>query len=202
MTSTDRRSNGGTRADSTSDDGEIDWLALGNDEEIRWQGGPRIQTVYPQAALAVVGILAIGSAVVFDVISPLGLIWLPVVVVPACWQYVRVSRTAFLITNHRVAVRNGVLGVSVRVVTLDRIQNTSVAQDPIGRLIGYGRVTIDTAGGMELRFWNVEAPADVRARLEAYRDGTASGSLPGTREQWLTVLTEVRAWRRALDRVQ
>ncbi|WP_265111003.1 PH domain-containing protein [Halosolutus halophilus] len=198
MTTPDRRSV--AERDGTAADRDVAWLALGDGEAIRWQGGPRVQTVYPWVALAVVGTLVIGAAVALEVLSPLGLLWLPVLAAPACWQYARVSRTTFLITNRRVAVRTGVLGVTVRVVGLERVQNTRITQNPIGRLIGYGRVTIETAGGSELVFWNVETPADVRARLEAQRDGTASGTFPGTSEQWAAVLAEVREWRRTLDR--
>ncbi|MFC4544497.1 PH domain-containing protein [Halosolutus amylolyticus] len=189
-----------TTPDRRSGAEDVAWLTVGADEEVRWQGGPRIQTVYPWVALAVVGALVIAAAVVLEVLSPLGLLWLPVLAAPGCWQYARVSRTTFLITNRRVAVRSGVLGVTVRVVGLERVQNTRVTQNPIGRLIGYGRVTIETAGGSDLVFWNVETPSDVRARLEAQRTGPESRRLPGSREQWASVLAEVRAWRRALDR--
>ncbi len=184
----------------TVTDGAPDWLVLGDDEAIRWQDGPRIQTVYPWIGLAVLGIGGIGAAVAFGVVSVLGFLWLPIVATPACWQYARVSRTVFLLTNRRVAIRSGVFGVRVRVVGLDRIQNTTVSEDVVGRLVGYGRVRIETAGGSEVVFWNVENAPAVRSRLDANRNAATSTGVPGTRDQWGTVLDEVREWRRALDR--
>ncbi|WP_254767630.1 PH domain-containing protein [Salinilacihabitans rarus] len=193
------------------DDGRIDprdpttgrdlgWLALEADEEIRWRGGPRIQTVYPWVAVALLGTVAVLGAVAAGGLPSWGVIWLPVLWLPAGWRYARVSRTTFLITDRRIAVKTGVLGLSVRVLGIDRIQNTTFEQDATGRLFDYGTVEIDPAGGAALTFWNVDDPARVRARLDAQRDRGSSATVPGSRDQWLAVLEHVRGWRRALER--
>lgn len=199
----DRRSPGGsgsTAAEATAPDRIPEWLVLDADEEIRWRGGPRVQTVYPRLALAIVGTIAIFAAVAADLVSPLALGVLPVVVAPAGWQYVRVSRTVFLLTNRRIVMKSGVLGLSVRFLGLDRIQNTAFEQGVTGRLFDYGSVEIEPAGGSPLTFWNVDDPASVRARLDAQREGGSSNAVPGSYDQWIAVLEEVREWRRALDR--
>ncbi|WP_408958349.1 PH domain-containing protein [Natrinema sp. 74] len=175
------------------------WLPL-EDEGIRWQGGPRIQTVLPSAAVAVIGTVALLAAIALKVVPVVAGLSVLLVIVPALWQYARVSNTAFVITDAVAATRHGVLGRTVRTVSLDRIQNTTVEQDPIGRFVGYGTVTIETASGTEITFWNVEEPATIRDRLEAERERLTGGEVPGSREQWTAVLEEVRAWRRHLER--
>ncbi|SEW00331.1 PH domain-containing protein [Natrinema salifodinae] len=177
------------------------WLPRG-DDRVRWLDGPRIQTVLPWVALAVVGTAVLLVAIAVDVLPPLAGVGVPVVVAPALWQYARVSRTAFVVTDAVAATRRGVLGVTVRTVSLDRVQNTTVEQDPVGRIVGYGTVTIETAGGADLEFWHVDEPARVRRRLEAERERLAAdgeNGVPGRREQWEAVLAEVRDVRRALD---
>ncbi|MGQ3412157.1 PH domain-containing protein [Natrinema sp. LN54] len=176
------------------------WLPLEDGDRIRWQAGPRIQTILPWAALALVGAVALLAAVVVDVLPIVAVAGLPVVLAPALWQYARVSRTAFVVTETVAATRHGVLGRTVRIVSLERIQNTTVEQDPIGRVVGYGTVTIETAGGSELAFWNVEEPGRIRDRLEAERERLTGSEIPGRRDQWEAVLAEVRDWRRSLER--
>ncbi|WP_226481552.1 PH domain-containing protein [Natrinema amylolyticum] len=175
------------------------WLPLEEGDRVRWQAGPRIQTVLPWAAVAVVGTVVLLAAVAVAVLPVLALAGIPAVVAPALWQYARVSRTAFVVTNGIAATRRGVLGRTVRIVSLERIQNTTVEQDPIGRYVGYGTVTIETAGGRTLRFRNIENPGEIRDRLEAERDRLTGSEILGGRDQWEAVLTEVREWRRVLE---
>ncbi|WP_246999570.1 PH domain-containing protein [Halosolutus gelatinilyticus] len=183
-----------------STDRELDWLALDAGEELRWVGGPRIQTVYPWAALGIVGAIAILGAIAADVLSPWAALCIPPIAVSVWWLTLRVSRTTYLITNRRIAAKTGVLGLSVRFLGLDRIQNTTFEQGVTGRLFDYGSVEIDPAGGAALSFRNVDDPARVRARLEAQRGRDSPTAVPGSREQWAAVLDEVRGWRRALER--
>ncbi|MBZ6493642.1 PH domain-containing protein [Natrinema longum] len=175
------------------------WLPIEAGEQVRWQARPRIQTVLPWAVVAVVGTIGLLAAVATDVVPLPAVVGIPILVAPALWQYARVSRTAFVVTNARAATRHGVLGRTVRTVSLERIQNTTVEQDAIGRFVGYGTVTIETAGGLELAFWNVEDPNAIHDRLEAEREGLTDAEIPGRRDQWEGVLAEVRAWRRSLE---
>ncbi|ARS91937.1 hypothetical protein B1756_18550 [Natrarchaeobaculum aegyptiacum] len=151
-------------------------------------------------ALGVVVSLAVVGAVVLEAVSPLAVGLIPFVAIPALWAALGISRTAYAITSQRIAIRTGVLGVSVTTVGLERVQNTAVSQHPLGTLIGYGTVTIETASGTELTFRNVDAPNAVHERIDRRRDRRASSDVPGSREDWLAVREEVRGWRRALER--
>ncbi|MFC4437084.1 MULTISPECIES: PH domain-containing protein [Natrialbaceae] len=179
-------------------DRRLSWLALEPDEEIRWHGQPRLQTVYSWLVLTAFGMIALSALIVFDVLSARGLLWLPILAALPMWQYARIAKTVFVITDRRVATRRGVFGVTVNTVALDRVQNTTVTQGSIGRLVGYGTVVIETASGSDLALWNVDGPLAVRAELEHSADRLESGGVPGTPEQWRAVLEEVRGWRRAI----
>lgn len=185
---------------------DLEWLVLDADETCRWRGGPRVQTVYPWLGLGTVGALVIGLAVWLDVLPPLAVLSIPVFVAPAVWTYARVRRTSFVVTTRRVASRRGVFGLTVRSVGLERVQNTRFSQHAIARLVGYGTVTIETASGADLRFWDVSDADAIRSELETQlqrvreRDSDDSSESPESLEQWEAVLAEVRAWRRAIDR--
>ncbi|AEH37271.1 PH domain-containing protein [Halopiger xanaduensis] len=186
----------------------LEWLVFAPDEELRWQAGPRIQTVYPWLALAIIGSLAAVAAIALELLPLVGVVLIPAVVAPAAWQYARVTRTTFAVTTHRIATRSGVLGVSVRAVPLECVQNTQRSQHAVGRLVGYGTVTVEVAGGSDLRFWNVDDPGSIQAGLESAREHgrsadperSAVADVPGSIEQWEAVLEEVRGWRRTLER--
>lgn len=186
--------------DDPADGERIDaWLALADDETVRWRGRPRIQTVVPWLAVAVLGMAGIAVAVAVGWLSPLALGWLPVLSVLPLWRYVRVARTAFVITDRRVAIRRGVLGVSARAVGLERIQNTTVTQGAIDRVIDAGTIAIETASGSALAFRSIDDPLVVRRVLERTATGDAVGEIPGTRAQWEAVRGEVRNWRATVE---
>jgi membrane protein YdbS with pleckstrin-like domain len=185
-----------------TDDATPAWLDLAPGERVVWHGGPRIQTALP-GVLVGLGILlgSVAAAVLVD--------WLPLPValggllgVPlAVYSYLRVSRTAYVVTTDALAARTGVLGRRVQVVGFDSVQNSTVEQGPLGAAFGYGTVGVDTAGGegTELRFARIEDPQGVR-RLVDERRRTADGDeIPGSVAQWTAIRDEVRRWRRSVE---
>lgn len=52
----------------------------------------------------------------------------------------------FTITDRRVILETGILSRTSRVVALDRVQDITTDQSVLGRLLGFGRVEIDSAG--------------------------------------------------------
>lgn len=52
-----------------------------------------------------------------------------------------------IVTNRRVIFRSGVLGKSERSIPLSRVQDVSVRYGIAGRILGYGDVRIESAGG-------------------------------------------------------
>ena len=77
-------------------------------------------------------------------IALLGL-WLIVV-------WVRWNSRSFTITDRRVILDTGVFSRSSKVIALDRVQDIATNQSLVGRMLGYGRIEIDSAGaaGREL----------------------------------------------------
>lgn len=178
-----------------------EWLTF-DGEEIRWRGSPRVQAAIPWLAVAAAGVVLGTIAIVVEAVPWPAAAAVPLSLAIGAWGYLRVVRTEFLVTTRAVYARSGVLGVRVTSVDLERIQNTSASQHALGRVVGYGTVEIDTAGsrGTELAFWNVEDPQRVRSLVDAQVDRAGGSELPGSVEQWETVLAEVRAWRVALER--
>jgi len=52
-----------------------------------------------------------------------------------------------MVTNRRVIWRSGVFGKSERSIPLSRVTDVSVNYGLMGRMLGYGNVRIESAGG-------------------------------------------------------
>ena len=53
----------------------------------------------------------------------------------------------YLVTDHSLRIREGVVNVSEMTITFANIQNISISQGPIERLFGISNLRVDTAGG-------------------------------------------------------
>ncbi|WP_394742978.1 PH domain-containing protein [Natronococcus roseus] len=175
------------------------WLALESDERLQWRGRPRVQTIYPWLAGTVLAMAAVAVGVVLEFLTILALGWIPILAAVPLWPYVRLARTEFVITDRRLAIRRGVVGVSVRTVGLARVQNTTVTQGALETVIDAGTVSIETASGSTLAFRSIDAPLAVRAELERAAGGSERAGVPGTRAQWAAIKDAVRGWRVALE---
>ena len=60
--------------------------------------------------------------------------------------WIRWSSRSFTVTDRRVILDTGVFGRSSKVIALDRVQDIATNQSLLGRLLGYGRIEIDSAG--------------------------------------------------------
>ncbi len=188
-----------------------DWAPASADESVVWRGQPRARVVHWGVVAGVVvaaivlgvggflwqsGTLGTPLAAGFAVVALVGF------AVPAASAYLWRAHTEHLLTDAAVYHRTGTLRVTVTELALDRVQNTSYSQGVFGTLFDHGTVSVDTAGseGAELRFLALDDPDEVHALLAA-RVGPAADeddSIPGTVDQWRSVLDEVRQLRTAL----
>jgi uncharacterized membrane protein YdbT with pleckstrin-like domain len=127
---------------------------LGDDEEVVLDLHPHWKRlVLP--AVALVAIVGLASYVVF--LIPAGTVRTParwaVVVVAALavlrlsvWPWLRWLTTRYVLTTHRVVVREGVFARSGRDVPLTRVNDVSFHHSLLERMLGCGTLTIESAG--------------------------------------------------------
>ena len=60
--------------------------------------------------------------------------------------WIRWNSRSFTITDRRVILDTGIFSRSSKVIALDRVQDISTNQNLGGRILGYGRIEIDSAG--------------------------------------------------------
>jgi len=180
------------------------WLALDEDEEIVWSGGPRVHVVLwvgvPALIIPAV-LLAVWPTLWAGVV---GLLAWVAVTYPA---YLFVQNVEYVVSSKYVYTKWGVLGISVKQIGLHNIQDTTLTQGFLGTQADYGTVSFSTAGGdgATLAFYLVDEPATAKTAADR-QVSTVKRRSPTKAPQSDTsgievFLTELRATRKAAQRI-
>lgn len=172
------------------------WWFQHEGETVVWEGRPRrsaaLGGVMGGVLLTVLALVA--AAIVDPRLAVGGLFGLGL----SGWQLLRVHNTRYLLTSRALWAKRGVVGCTVRRVGLPQVQNTAYSQSITGSMFGYGTVTVEVAGGDDLRFRRIEAPETVQRAIADRIDGTDE-EIPGSTAQWQSVLQLVREIRAAVE---
>lgn len=109
-----------------------------------------MQQIYAWGALLLLGVILVGVY-----------IWLR--------EMVRLNTTEFIVTNRRVMLKTGWLSVHVDELTLGSIEGGEVDESILGRLFGYGRLTMRGRGDTHLHFPTMASPNAFRSAAEGAR---------------------------------
>lgn len=125
---------------------ELSWINLEEDEEILWQGSPRLKSIIPALVAGIPMIAAFG----------LGLLVI-------AGAYLNVKNTSFVVTDQGLYRKKGVLSRNVQKIGFGKVQNISFSQGVLGNYLNYGNIDISTAGGsgVEMRFNSIDNPREV-----------------------------------------
>ena len=95
------------------------------------------------------------------------------------YSWVKRQFTEYTITDKRLNVRWGILSKRETTTTLDRIQNLTITQTVVDRLLNTGTIDFDTASDASderFRFHGVNEPGELRQKINQVRLG---GEAPG-----------------------
>jgi len=155
-----------------------DWLTLNADETVEWHGRPSLVTIAPQIALA--ALVGVGGAVALSVVGSAvgtlpGIVYLlPFVASGSILAVVilRWYRIEYVITTRAVYIKRGFLSLDIEQIRIARIQNTTLSQSLVERLLGYGDVIAYTAGSdsLNIEFASVPNPSQVNRTLSELMD--------------------------------
>ena len=143
-----------------------DWFHISDDEEVVWESRPHpieLGVGFPTAVvLAIVGlgVLAWGVTDGGTLIAAVGAALILGGAGFAGVRYLFWTNTRYVITSTELYKKRGVVSRDVTQFRLERVQNTSLRQSALGRALGYGDLTVFTAGSgdPELTFERVPRP--------------------------------------------
>ncbi|MBZ6495294.1 PH domain-containing protein [Natrinema longum] len=150
-----------------------DWFHIGDDESIVWESRPHPITMGTRLpvgiGIALAGLLVAGWSGTGGVglLTILGVLTTVAGTSLAFARYLAWTNTRYVITSTELYKKRGIVSRDVTQFRLERVQNTSLRQTGIGRLLGYGDLTVYTAGSgdPELTFERVPKPERASSRL-------------------------------------
>ena len=71
-----------------------------------------------------------------------------------------------IVTNNRVIIRSGIIIRRSAEMVMDKIEMVNVVQSILGKILGYGTLTVTGTGGTEERFSSLNKPYRTRSIIE------------------------------------
>ncbi len=156
------------------------------DEEIIWEGHPTWRAMLSfhvkwfAVTLVVFGILVGIDRIGLNLpTSAIGLVFVGGIVLTILTGWLERFFTQFVITTKRLHIRRGILSKTESSTNVDRIQNITVTQSPVDRIMRVGTIDFDTAGDESsdrFAFRGVDHPQDLRERIMHARDDEKVGT--------------------------
>lgn len=87
----------------------------------------------------------------------------PFVIVP----FAKRASSEFVVTNKRLVVKMGVVSTRTLELLLSKVEAIAVDQGLLGKLLGYGDITVTGSGGTREMFPAIEAPLELRRAVQA-----------------------------------
>ena len=100
---------------------------------------------------------------------------IPIVLILWIAKFIEYKCSEFGVTNKRVVVKIGLIQVDIVDTLLQRIESVQVSQSLLGKILGYGTVTICGTGGDRYSFQWINKPMLFRSHVQEQMDnlGTA-----------------------------
>ena len=134
----------------------------------------------------IVVLLGVALAIVLQIYEPpywyLGAILAGIGLLLALPPLIKYSSTEFAVTNKRVLSKTGFIQRESDETLLSKVEGVSVDQGVVGRMLGFGTVTITGSGGTEDYFPRISHPLELRRQIQSQvvaleeRRGAHSGS--------------------------
>ncbi|MCK9248953.1 MAG: PH domain-containing protein [Solirubrobacteraceae bacterium] len=157
-------------------------MDLHGDEKILYAGNPSWRSQIKGHLLTIVVAILVGAIVVLAADTGIGIgIAIVVLLVGMALLWIERSRTRYVISSHRLHVREGFLAKEVQETRLDRITNVTTSQSVPERLLRIGTVDYDTAGDDGSRFQMTGVPHP--DRLVRIVDEAQRAAIRSDREQ-------------------
>jgi uncharacterized membrane protein YdbT with pleckstrin-like domain len=122
----------------------------------------RIVYFLPDCILVIAVIVGLGGGgwIAAAVVAAIGV----VLFIP---PWVRSSSSEFAITNKRVLIKVGLVRRHSLELLLQKVEGIGVDQSVLGRILGYGTITVSGVGGTKESFRMISDPLEFRRQVQA-----------------------------------
>jgi len=95
-----------------------------------------------------------------------GCLFILISIAKAISAFITFSNSEFAVTNQRVIAKVGFIRRNSLEVLLGKIEAIQVNQDILGRILGYGSITVSGTGGTRDPFHNISDPLELRRKIQ------------------------------------
>jgi uncharacterized membrane protein YdbT with pleckstrin-like domain len=95
-----------------------------------------------------------------------GAVFMLIAIAKATSSFIVFSTSEFAVTNQRVIAKVGFIRRNSIEIFLGKIEAIQVNQDVLGRILGYGSITVSGTGGTRDPFYNISDPLELRRRIQ------------------------------------
>jgi len=99
-------------------------------------------------------------------IAPMGAITIIIAIVVAISSFINYKTSEFGVTNKRVIVKVGFIRRNSLEVLLNKVEGIQVNQGVLGRILGFGSITVSGTGGSRDPFHKISAPLEFRKQIQ------------------------------------
>lgn len=83
------------------------------------------------------------------------------------WAYITHKTSEFAVTDRRVVIKVGWIQRRTLETMLNKVEGIGVDQSIMGRMLGYGTITVTGTGGTKEPFTNIANPLEFRRQVQA-----------------------------------
>jgi uncharacterized membrane protein YdbT with pleckstrin-like domain len=99
-------------------------------------------------------------------VAPVGGLFLLIAILKGIASFINFTTSEFGITNKRVIVKVGFIRRNSLEVLLNKVEGIQVNQGVLGRILGFGSITVSGTGGTKDPFHKIEAPLEFRKKAQ------------------------------------
>lgn len=136
-------------------------------EQIRYRGHLSRILFLPAYLLAALTILVTLVSLAGPNLWPVALVLAVLAVGFFVWEQVIYTTSEFAVTDRRVIVKVGWIKRRTLETMLGKIEALGVDQGLLGRLLGFGTITVTGTGGTQETFHQIAAPLEFRKQVQA-----------------------------------
>jgi uncharacterized membrane protein YdbT with pleckstrin-like domain len=157
------------------------FMELNEHERLIWRGHPSMRSSVAYfirwgflvvVPISIAGILRLNDQGTGLAYWKWVVITLLLLVVVIAIDTVRRALTDYVVTDHRIRIRRGVLSRKEQSAAIERVQNINTTQSLLDRLLGIGEIDFDTAGTestqASLEFSGVARPHELVRKFERH----------------------------------
>ena len=96
-----------------------------------------------------------------------GVVLIVIALIALAWGFTKRNATEMAVTNKRVLIKTGLGNRRTLDVMLSRVESIGVEETFLGRMLGYGSVTVRGTGGTPESFVMISHPQEFRRSVQA-----------------------------------